>query len=53
MQSYLQSNKIIEIAKNSNCTAIHPGFGFLSENADFADECKNNNLVTIIKQEKL
>jgi len=36
IQSYLNSNKILEIAKDSNCEALHPGFGFLSENAGFA-----------------
>ena len=39
VQSYLNSNKILEIAKDSNCEALHPGFGFLSENAGFAQEC--------------
>lgn len=39
IQSYLNSNKILEIAKDSNCEALHPGFGFLSENAAFAQEC--------------
>jgi len=36
-ESYLLGHKIIEIAKKSNAEAIHPGYGFLSENADFAD----------------
>jgi 3-methylcrotonyl-CoA carboxylase alpha subunit len=35
-ESYLKRNKILEIAKDSNCEALHPGFGFLSENAGFA-----------------
>ncbi len=35
-ESYLQADKIIEIAKELNVDAIHPGFGFLSENAEFA-----------------
>lgn len=39
-ESYLCSDKIIEIAKKTGCQAIHPGYGFLSENADFADECR-------------
>nr|WP_263328113.1 acetyl-CoA carboxylase biotin carboxylase subunit [Neobacillus sp. Marseille-Q6967] len=35
-KSYLQSEKIMEIAKNENVDAVHPGYGFLSENAEFA-----------------
>ena len=36
MQSYLQMDKIIEVAKNHNVKAVHPGYGLLSENARFA-----------------
>jgi 3-methylcrotonyl-CoA carboxylase alpha subunit len=35
--SYLRGDAIIEVAKNTGAQAIHPGYGFLSENADFAD----------------
>ena len=35
--SYLNAERIISVAKRSGCDAIHPGYGFLSENADFAD----------------
>nr|WP_315200512.1 acetyl-CoA carboxylase biotin carboxylase subunit [uncultured Flavobacterium sp.] len=46
-QSYLLGSKIIEVAKALNVDAIHPGYGFLSENADFALECEKNNIIFI------
>ncbi|WP_372981585.1 acetyl-CoA carboxylase biotin carboxylase subunit [Marinobacter sediminum] len=46
-ESYLRSEKIIEIAKESGAQAIHPGYGFLSENTGFAEACEANNLVFI------
>ena len=46
-QSYLLGNKIIEVAKKLNADAIHPGYGFLSENAEFALECELNNIIFI------
>ena len=46
-QSYLLGSKIIEVAKSLNVDAIHPGYGFLSENADFAEEAENNNIIFI------
>ncbi|HBR92564.1 MAG TPA: hypothetical protein DEA90_00175, partial [Opitutae bacterium] len=39
-ESYLQAEKILEIAKQSGAEAIHPGYGLLSENADFAAACE-------------
>ena len=38
--SYLNAKEIIEIAKNSGADAVHPGYGFLSENASFANQVK-------------
>ncbi|MCE2611664.1 acetyl-CoA carboxylase biotin carboxylase subunit [Flavobacteriaceae bacterium D16] len=46
-QSYLRGDKIIEVAKTLNADAIHPGYGFLSENADFAEEVEGNGLIFI------
>lgn len=45
--TYLNIEKIINIAKNSNADAIHPGYGFLSENANFSRACDENNIVFI------
>ncbi|MFD2727553.1 acetyl-CoA carboxylase biotin carboxylase subunit [Hyunsoonleella rubra] len=46
-QSYLKGEKIIEVAKSLNVDGIHPGYGFLSENADFAELCEKNDVVFI------
>lgn len=46
-ESYLVQDKIIEVAKNLNVDAIHPGYGFLSENADFADRLKKEGITLI------
>ena len=46
-QSYLLGSKIIEVAKFLGADAIHPGYGFLSENADFAEEAERNNIIFI------
>jgi acetyl-CoA carboxylase biotin carboxylase subunit len=46
-QSYLVIEKLIEVAKRSNCDAVHPGYGFLSENAKFAQACENAKLTFI------
>ncbi|BBB31725.1 acetyl-CoA carboxylase, biotin carboxylase subunit [Thermotomaculum hydrothermale] len=46
-ESYLVMEKIIEAAKKSGAEAIHPGYGFLSENEKFAKMCEENNIVFI------
>jgi propionyl-CoA carboxylase alpha chain len=46
-QSYLLGNKIIEVAKSLNVDAIHPGYGFLSENAQFAEDVAANGITFI------
>ncbi|MGZ9817506.1 acetyl-CoA carboxylase biotin carboxylase subunit [Peribacillus simplex] len=46
-ESYLNVTKILEIAKKTGVEAIHPGYGFLSENADFARSCEEAGLIFI------
>lgn len=46
-ETYLRAEKIIEIAKEHQVDAIHPGYGFLSENADFAARCEAAGIVFI------
>jgi acetyl/propionyl-CoA carboxylase alpha subunit len=45
--TYLNIQKIIDTALDSGAEAIHPGYGFLSENPDFAEACRQNNLIFI------
>ena len=44
IQAYLDINSIINIAKDANVDAIHPGYGFLSESPEFAKACLDNNI---------
>jgi acetyl-CoA carboxylase biotin carboxylase subunit len=46
-ESYLNIPKIIEVAKRAGVDAIHPGYGFLSENTNFAKACRENGIVFI------
>ncbi|MCL2563082.1 MAG: pyruvate carboxylase [Oscillospiraceae bacterium] len=45
--AYLDIDAIIHLAKSKNVDAIHPGYGFLSENADFARMCEKNGIIFI------
>lgn len=46
-ESYLKGDVIIKVAKETGAQAIHPGYGFLSENADFAEMCDKEGIVFI------
>jgi acetyl-CoA carboxylase, biotin carboxylase subunit len=46
-QSYLSLPAIVAAAKTTGCEAVHPGYGFLAENADFVRACEDNDLVFI------
>jgi acetyl-CoA carboxylase biotin carboxylase subunit len=45
--SYLDMISIITIAKKTGCDAVHPGYGFLAENSDFAEMCEASNLIFV------
>ncbi|MBN9484862.1 MAG: pyruvate carboxylase [Bacteroidetes bacterium 43-93] len=47
LKPYLNMDEIIAIAKDCGADAIHPGYGFLSENATFASKCAENNIVFV------
>jgi len=53
IQAYLDYKGIVQIAINSGCDAIHPGYGFLSENPDFADECAKHNILFVGPSSKI
>src|SRR5215467_13315992 len=46
-ESYLRIDRILDAAKKHGAQAIHPGYGFLSENADFAAACEDAGIVFI------
>jgi len=45
--SYLDFHKILNVAKDSGAQAVHPGYGFLSENTEFAEACANNGVIFV------
>ncbi len=47
VEAYLDYKKIIDIAIRTRCNAIHPGYGFLSESAEFAQACAENDIIFI------
>ena len=47
LQAYLDIDDIIRIAKENDVDAIHPGYGFLSENADFAERVENSGFIFV------
>ena len=46
-ESYLNQRALLAVAKTTGCDGVHPGYGFLSENADFADACAREGLTFI------
>ena len=46
-ESYLRADRILSAAEIADVDAIHPGYGFLSENAEFAEQCESCNITFI------
>ena len=46
-ESYLKADTIIDVAKSAGADAIHPGYGFLSENESFAELCQQNDIIFV------
>lgn len=46
-ESYLDIDKVISAAISTNCNAIHPGYGFLSENPEFVRQCESNKIILV------
>lgn len=47
VKAYLNIDDILRIARDAGCDAVHPGYGFLSENPDFADACRDAGLIFV------
>ncbi len=47
VQVYLDYDNIVHVAKTNRCDAIHPGYGFLSESAEFAKACQKNGIIFV------
>jgi len=47
LESYLNMDKLIDTAKKTKANAIHPGYGFLAENSDFAKRCEEEGVIFI------
>jgi acetyl/propionyl-CoA carboxylase alpha subunit len=45
--AYLNIDAIIRLAKATGCNAVHPGYGFLSENADFVERCEQEGIIFV------
>ncbi|KAG9510972.1 Methylcrotonoyl-CoA carboxylase subunit alpha, mitochondrial, partial [Fragariocoptes setiger] len=46
-KSYLNQHKILQVARTAHCSAIHPGYGFLSENHEFCSACERDGFVFV------
>src|SRR5688572_14465900 len=46
-ESYLRIEKVVDVAKRAGCDAVHPGYGFLSENPNFAEACEKAGITFI------
>ncbi|MDB4944480.1 MAG: Biotin carboxylase of acetyl-CoA carboxylase [Labilithrix sp.] len=46
-ESYLRIDKVLDVARKAGCDAVHPGYGFLSENAEFAESCDHAGITFI------
>lgn len=46
-ESYLRADKILAVAHHCGADAIHPGYGFLSENAEFAEQCQAEGVIFV------
>ena len=50
-ESYLKSDRILEVALQTGAQAIHPGYGFLSENIEFAEACEAADAISVLPTE--